>query len=155
MHLILCCVLLQNEVLQSPIRIKVISVAIRQFGCHPWQSSAPLYKVLHDYRGKVPEGLYIDQSVTRQYNYLRNIKQRSCYASACKDVPSRASLPYRSIRVEGVCPMVILFFPGPLYLVPVLILTNKGKSKNYFRVITLTPNIHTFHQSIMALLLAD
>ena len=51
--------------------------------------------------------------------------------------------------------MVILFFPGPLYLVPVLILTNKGKSKNYFRVIILTPNIHTFHQSIMALLLAD
>ena len=37
MRLILCCVLLQNEVLQSPIRIKMISVAIRQFGCHPWR----------------------------------------------------------------------------------------------------------------------
>jgi len=26
-----------------------------------------------DYREKVPEGLFIDQSVTRQYNYLNNI----------------------------------------------------------------------------------
>ena len=42
MRLILCCVLLQNEVLQSPIRIKMISVAIRQVGCHPWQFAAPL-----------------------------------------------------------------------------------------------------------------
>lgn len=29
---------------------------------------------------KVPEGIFIDQSVTRQYNYLNSIKQRSCYA---------------------------------------------------------------------------
>ena len=42
MRPILRCVLLQNEVLQSPIRIKMISVAIRQAGSHPWQLSAPL-----------------------------------------------------------------------------------------------------------------
>jgi len=44
MRPILRCMLLQNEVLQSPIRIKMISAAIRQVGCHPWQFAAPSIK---------------------------------------------------------------------------------------------------------------
>lgn len=34
-------VLLQNEVPQSPIRLKMISLAIRPLGYHPWHFCAP------------------------------------------------------------------------------------------------------------------